>query len=224
MINMKDIMETVQMIEEEHLDIRTITMGISLLSCCDPDIDRSCQKVYDKITTYAKNLVQVGEQIEAEYGIPIINKRISVTPIAMLVAASGGDPVKYALTLDRAAKEVGVNFIGGYSALVHKGFAAGDKELIESIPRALAQTEFVCSSVNIGSTKTGINMDAVGVMGKVVCEAARLTAPLSRNPPFWDSRATKRRFSATPRLSGGAENCARVSRIRFSNRSPTLSA
>ena len=176
MINMKDIMETVQMIEEEHLDIRTITMGISLLSCCDPDIDRSCQKVYDKITTYAKNLVQVGEQIEAEYGIPIINKRISVTPIAMLVAASGGDPVKYALTLDRAAKEVGVNFIGGYSALVHKGFAAGDKELIESIPRALAQTEFVCSSVNIGSTKTGINMDAVGVMGKAVCEAARLTA------------------------------------------------
>ena len=176
MINMKDIMETVQMIEEEHLDIRTITMGISLLSCCDPDIDRSCQKVYDKITTYAKNLVQVGEQIEAEYGIPIINKRISVTPIAMLVAASGGEPVKYALTLDRAAKEVGVNFIGGYSALVHKGFAAGDKELIESIPRALAQTEFVCSSVNIGSTKTGINMDAVGVMGKVVCEAARLTA------------------------------------------------
>ena len=176
MINMKDIMETVQMIEEEHLDIRTITMGISLLSCCDPDIDRSCQKVYDKITTYAKNLVQVGEQIEAEYGIPIINKRISVTPIAMLVAASGGDPVKYALTLDRAAKEVGVNFIGGYSALVHKGFAAGDKELIESIPRALAQTEFVCSSVNIGSTKTGINMDAVGVMGKVGCEAARLTA------------------------------------------------
>ena len=130
MINMKDIMETVQMIEEEHLDIRTITMGISLLSCCDPDIDRSCQKVYDKITTYAKNLVQVGEQIEAEYGIPIINKRISVTPIAMLVAASGGDPVKYALTLDRAAKEVGVNFIGGYSALVHKGFAAGDKELL----------------------------------------------------------------------------------------------
>ena len=176
MLNMKDIMETVQMIEEEHLDIRTITMGISLLSCCDPDIDRSCQKVYDKITAYAKDLVQVGEQIEAEYGIPVINKRISVTPIAMLAAASGGDPVKYALALDRAARAVGVNFIGGYSALVHKGFAAGDKELIESIPRALAQTEFVCSSVNIGSTKTGINMDAVGVMGKVVCEAARLTA------------------------------------------------
>ena len=176
MLNMKDIMETVQMIEEEHLDIRTITMGISLLSCCDPDIDRSCQKVYDKITAYAKDLVQVGEQIEAEYGIPIINKRISVTPIAMLAAASGGDPVKYALALDRAARAVGGNFFGGYSALVHKGFAAGDKELIESIPRALAQTEFVCSSVNIGSTKTGINMDAVGVMGKVVCEAARLTA------------------------------------------------
>lgn len=135
MLNMKDIMETVQMIEEEHLDIRTITMGISLLSCCDPDIDRSCQKVYDKITAYAKDLVQVGEQIEAEYGIPIINKRISVTPIAMLAAASGGDPVKYALALDRAARAVGVNFIGGYSALVHKGFAAGEKELIESIPR-----------------------------------------------------------------------------------------
>ncbi len=176
MMNMKDIMETVQMIEEEHLDIRTITMGISLLSCCDPDIDRSCEKVYQKIATYAKDLVQVGEQIEAEYGIPIINKRIAVTPIAMLVAASGGDPVKYALTLDRAAKAVGVNFIGGYSALVHKGFAAGDRELMESIPQALAQTEFVCSSVNIGSTKTGINMDAVGVMGKTVCEAARLTA------------------------------------------------
>ncbi len=176
MMNMKDIMETVQMIEEEHLDIRTITMGISLLSCCDPDIDRSCEKVYQKITAYAKDLVQVGEQIEAEYGIPIINKRIAVTPIAMLVAASGGDPVKYALTLDRAAKAVGVNFIGGYSALVHKGFAAGDRELMESIPQALAQTEFVCSSVNIGSTKTGINMDAVGVMGKTVCEAARLTA------------------------------------------------
>ena len=176
MINMKDIMETVQMIEEEHLDIRTITMGISLLSCCDSDIDSSCQKVYDKITSYAKNLVQVGEQIEAEYGIPIINKRIAVTPIAMLAAASGGDPVQYAQTLDRAARTVGVNFIGGYSALVHKGFAAGDRELIESIPRALAQTEFVCSSVNIGSTKTGINMDAVGMMGKVVCEAARLTA------------------------------------------------
>lgn len=176
MLNTKDIMETVQMINEEHLDIRTITMGISLLSCCDSDIDRACQKVYDKITSYAKDLVAVGEQIEAEYGIPIINKRVAVTPIAMLVAASGGDPVKYAKTLDQAAKKIGVNFIGGYSALVHKGFAAGDKELIESIPRALAETEFVCSSVNIGSTKAGINMDAVGLMGRVVCETARLTA------------------------------------------------
>ena len=130
--------------------------------------------MYDKITTCAKDLVKTGEStLRRNTEFPIINKRISVTPIAMLVAASGGDPVKYALTLDRAAKEVGVNFIGGYSALVHKGFAAGDKELIESIPRALAQTEFVCSSVNIGSTKTGINMDAVGVMGKVVSEAAR---------------------------------------------------
>ena len=158
MINMKDIMETVQMIEEEHLDIRTITMGISLLSCCDPDIDRSCQKVYDKITTYAKNLVQVGEQIEAEYGIPIINKRISVTPIAMLVAASGGDPVKYALTLDRAAKEVGVNFIGGYSALVHKGFAAGDKELLM---RQIMEAGFAMDDVALFLDTHPENQDAL---------------------------------------------------------------
>lgn len=175
MLNFKDIMETITMIQEENLDIRTITMGISLLDCADSDIDRSCQKVYDKITSKAKDLVAVGETIEKKYGIPIVNKRISVTPIAMLVAASGGDPVKYALTLDRAAKEVGVNFIGGFSALVQKGFSAGDKELIESIPRALAQTEYVCSSVNIGSTKAGINMDAVKMMGDVVRKAAELT-------------------------------------------------
>ncbi len=175
MLNFKDIMETITMIQEENLDIRTITMGISLLDCADSDIDRSCQKVYDKITSKAKDLVAVGETIEKKYGIPIVNKRISVTPIAMLVAASGGDPVKYALTLDRAAKEVGVNFIGGFSALVQKGFSAGDKELIESIPRALAQTEYVCSSVNIGSTKAGINMDAVKMMGNVVRKAAELT-------------------------------------------------
>ena len=175
MLNMKDIMETVQMIEEEHLDIRTITMGISLLSCCDPDIDRSCQKVYDKITAYAKDLVQVGEQIEAEHGIPIINKRISVTPIAMLAAASGGDPVKYALALDRAARAVGVNFIGGYSAIVSKGMSRSDELLIRSIPKALACTERICSSVNVGSTKTGINMDAVKLMGEIIKETAEMT-------------------------------------------------
>jgi len=175
-INVSDIMETITMIQEENLDIRTITMGISLLDCCDSDIDRSCEKVYDKICRYAGDLVKTGEDIEKKYGIPIVNKRISVTPIAMLVGASGGDPVKYAKTLDRAAKTVGVNFIGGYSALVQKGFAPGDKELIESIPRALAETDFVCSSVNVGSTKAGINMDAVKLMGKAVREAAELTS------------------------------------------------
>lgn len=172
---MNDIMETITMIQEENLDIRTITMGISLLDCCDSDIDRSCQKVYDKICRYAGNLVKTGEDIEKKYGIPIVNKRISVTPIAMLAGACGGDPVKYALALDRAAKTVGVNFIGGYSALVQKGFSPGDKALIESIPRALAETDFVCSSVNVGSTKTGINMDAVKLMGQAVKEAAELT-------------------------------------------------
>ena len=175
MLNFNDILETITMIQDEHLDIRTITMGISLLDCADSDIDRSCRKVYEKVTTRAKDLVAVGESIEKKYGIPIVNKRISVTPIAMLVAASGGDPVKYAHALDKAAKAVGVNFIGGYSALVQKGFSAVDRELIQSIPRALSETEFVCSSVNIGSTKAGINMDAVKMMGNVVKEAANLT-------------------------------------------------
>ncbi|MEG1993644.1 MAG: PFL family protein [Oscillospiraceae bacterium] len=175
MINYKDILETITMIQDENLDIRTITMGISLLDCCDSDIDRSCEKVYKKITEKAKDLVRVGEEIEKEYGIPIINKRISVTPISMLVAASGGDPVKYALTLDKAAHTVGVNFIGGYSALVQKGFAAGEKELIMSIPRALNETERVCSSINIGSTKAGINLDAVKLMGQIVKDTAEIT-------------------------------------------------
>lgn len=175
-LNTRDILETINMVENENLDIRTITMGISLLDCCDSDIGRSCRKVYEKITTKARDLVKVGEQLEKEFGIPIINKRISVTPIAMLVAASGGDPVLYAHTLERAANTVGVNFIGGYSALVHKGFAPGDMELIRSIPRALSETEHVCSSVNIGSTKAGINMDAVRVMGEIVREAAQCTA------------------------------------------------
>lgn len=175
MLNMSDIMETITMIQEENLDIRTITMGISLLDCADGNIDKSCEKVYNKIYNKAKDLVKTGEIIEKKYGIPIVNKRISVTPISMLVAVSGGDPVKYAKTLDRVAKDVGVNFIGGFSALVQKGFSAGDKELIKAIPRALAETDFVCSSVNIGSTKAGINMDAVKLMGGIVREASELT-------------------------------------------------
>ncbi len=175
MLNMTDILETVKMIQDENLDIRTITMGISLLDCADADIDKSCEKVYEKITRLAKDLVKTGEFLEEKYGIPIVNKRISVTPIAMLTGISGGDPVKYAHTLDKAAKAVGVNFIGGYSALVQKGFSAGDRELIESIPRALAETDIVCSSVNIGSTKAGINMDAVKIMGQQVYKASEMT-------------------------------------------------
>ena len=175
MINTGDILETIGMIQNEHLDIRTITMGISLLDCCSGDIDVSCTKIYDKITRLASNLVKTGEDIEKEYGIPIINKRISVTPIAMILASSGGDPVKYALTLEKASREVGVNFIGGYSALVQKGFAQGDEALIRSIPEALSRTEHICSSVNIGSTKTGINMDAVKLMGNVIKSAAYAT-------------------------------------------------
>ena len=175
MLNLNDIMETINMIQEEDLDIRTITMGISLLDCADTDIDKSCEKVYNKIYSKAKNLVKVGETISKKYGIPIVNKRVSVTPISMLVAVSGGDPVKYAVTLDRVAKDIGVNFIGGFSALVQKGFSAGDAELIGAIPRALAVTDHVCSSVNVGSTKAGINMDAVALMGRIVRETAKLT-------------------------------------------------
>ncbi len=161
MINLNDIMETINMIQQDNLDIRTITMGISLLDCADSDAKRACDKIYDKITRLAGNLVKTGEDIEKQYGIPIINKRISVTPIAMVAAASGADPVMYAHALQRAADSTGVNFIGGYSALVHKGFSAGDLALINSIPQALSETTNICSSVNIGSTKAGINMDAV---------------------------------------------------------------
>ncbi len=177
MLNQNDILETLKMIQQEHLDVRTITMGISLLDCMDPDIDRACQKVYDKICFSAKDLVKTGENLELEFGVPIVNKRISVTPIAMVSAACRGQsPLPFALTLERGAAEVGVNFIGGYSALVHKGFAAGDAELIRSIPEALAQTDHVCSSVNIGSTKTGINMDAVRMVGETIVESAKRTA------------------------------------------------
>ncbi|MCI1964837.1 MAG: PFL family protein [Oscillospiraceae bacterium] len=177
MINSRDILETIRMIDNENLDVRTITMGISLLDCIDSDADRACDKIYDKICRYASNLVKTGENISAEYGIPIIHKRISVTPIAMIAAACPGkNPVRFAKTLDRAANSVGVNFIGGYSALVHKGFGPGDYALIESIPQALSETELVCSSVNIGSTKAGINMDAVEKMGRIVLETAKRTA------------------------------------------------
>jgi uncharacterized protein (UPF0210 family) len=176
MLNMTDIMETITMIQEENLDIRTITMGISLLDCCDSDIDVSCGKIYDKICRRAQGLVGTGAAIEQKYGIPIINKRISVTPIAMPLGASGGDPLRYARALERAADAVGVNFIGGFSALVHKGFSPGDLELIARIPEALAATERVCASVNVGTTKAGINMDAVALMGGVIKRAATLTA------------------------------------------------
>ena len=161
---MNDVMETISMIRDNNLDIRTTTMGISLLDCADSDIDRSCTKVYDKICRLAGNLVSTADSIGEKYGIPIVNKRVSVTPIAMLAGISGGDPVKYALALDKAAHEIGVDFIGGYSALVQKGFSAGDRELIESIPRALS------------STKAGINMDAVKLMGQKVRETAEITA------------------------------------------------
>ena len=176
MINTHDIMDTINMINDENLDVRTVTMGISLLDCADPDPARACEKIYNKITTKAKNLVPVVERISAEYGVPIVNKRISVTPISMLLGcAPTADPVDYAKALDRAAKAVGVNFVGGFGALVHKGFAAGDERLIEAIPRALAETDIVCSSVNIGSTKTGLNMDAVRRMGQIVRETAEIT-------------------------------------------------
>ena len=177
MLNAYDILETIRMIQDECLDIRTITMGISLLDCIDSDIDKACDKVYNKIVTKAKDLVKTGEQIEKEYGIPIINKRISVTPIAMISAACDKkDPVRFALALQKAADQCGVNFIGGYSALVQKGFSAGDLELINSIPEALSRTSNICSSVNVGSTRTGINMDAVALMGKIVRESAEITA------------------------------------------------
>ena len=175
MFNNREIMETIRMIEEQHLDVRTITMGISLIDCMDTDIVKSCEKVYNKIYNYAKDLVKTGEAISKKYGIPIINKRVAVTPIAMLVGVSGGDPVEYAKTLDKVATDIGIDFIGGYTALVQKGFAPGDLELINSIPRALECTTRLCSSVNIGSTRAGINLDAVKLMGEKVREAAELT-------------------------------------------------
>ncbi len=179
MINRMEVSETNEMIEKENLDVRTITMGISLLDCIDSDIDKTCDKVYDKITKSAKDLVKTGEEISGEFGIPIVNKRISVTPIALIGAASAkseADFVKLAKTLDKAAKEVGVNFLGGYSALVSKGSTKADELLMKSIPEALASTDFVCSSINLGSTRTGINMNAVRLMGETIHKTAELTA------------------------------------------------
>ena len=175
-LNSKDILETIKMIQEENLDIRTITMGISLLDCIDSDIDKACTKIYDKMMRLACNHVKTGEEIERRYGIPIINKRLSVTPVAMLSAAAKGSPVKFARILQKVADDTGVNYVGGYSALVHKGCASGDRELIESIPEALSVTTKVCSSVNVGSTRAGINMNAVALMGKVIKQAAEVTA------------------------------------------------
>ena len=177
MLDQNDVLSTVQMIDRQHLDIRTITMGISLLSCADRDAKTACGKIYDKITRYAENLVKTGEDIEREFGIPIVNKRISVTPIALVAAASETeDYVPFAVALDRAAKAVGVNFIGGFSALVQKGMTDADRRLIAAIPEVLAVTDLVCSSVNVASTKAGINMDAVALMGRTVKAAAERTA------------------------------------------------
>ena len=176
MINIFEVNETNKMIEQENLDVRTITMGISLLDCIDSDLDTMNQKIYDKITTKAKDLVATGDKIATEFGIPVVNKRVSVTPIALVggvACHSTEDFVSVAKTLDRAAKTIGVNFIGGYSALVSKGMTPAEELLIRSIPQALAVTERVCSSVNVGSTKTGINMDAVKLMGEIVLETAK---------------------------------------------------
>ncbi len=177
MQNINDIISTLDMIDHQHLDVRTITMGISLLDCCDEDIHKVADKIYDKITKKAEKLVETGEQIEKEFGIPIVNKRISVTPISIIGSACREtNYAPLAVALDKAAKQCGVNFIGGFSALVHKGFTNGDLNLIHSIPEALASTDEVCSSVCVASTKAGINMDAVALMGKIIKQTADMTA------------------------------------------------
>ena len=175
-VNVGNILETIKMIDEEQLDIRTITMGISLLDCIDPDGDKAREKIYNKIMSSAKDLVKVGKDIEREFGIPIVNKRVSVTPISIIAGATDeNDYVKFAQTLDKAAEDLGIDFIGGFSALVQKGYTKGDKILIKSIPKALASTNKVCASVNVGSTRCGINMDAVKEMGEIIKETAELT-------------------------------------------------
>ncbi|WP_302576894.1 PFL family protein [Phocaeicola barnesiae] len=178
MINIAEVIETNKMIEQENLDVRTITMGINLLDCADGNLDVLCQNIYNKVTRLACNLVRTGEDISKEYGIPIVNKRISITPIALVGGSACKTPddyVKIALTLDKVAKELGVNFIGGYSAIVSKGMSHSDELLIRSIPKAMACTERLCSSINVGSTKTGINMDAVRLMGEIIKETAEMT-------------------------------------------------
>ena len=176
MLTRNEIMQTLDMIDQQHLDIRTITMGISLLSCCHPDPEEACRRIYDKICRHAERLVATGEQIELEFGIPIVNKRISVTPMALVAAASEtADYVPFARAMDRAAKTCGVNFIGGYSALVHKGMTEADRKLIASIPEALAVTDYVCSSINVASTRSGINMDAVALLGQRILDVAEAT-------------------------------------------------
>ncbi len=177
MITDFEILETMKMFNEQHLDIRTITMGISLMDCAASSVDECCNKIYDKIVRYAHDLVATGDAISRKYGVPIIHKRISVTPIAIVAAACNtSDYTPFAKTLDRAAKECGVNFVGGFSALVQKGYTNSDMKLINSIPEALATTDFVCSSINLASTRTGINMDAVGDMGRIIKKTAELTA------------------------------------------------
>lgn len=178
MINISEVLETNKMIEQENLDVRTITMGISLLDCADKSLDVTCEKIYNKITTLAHNLVSTGEEISREFAIPIVNKRISITPISLVGSACCKIPADYvqiARTLDKAAKEVGVNFLGGYSAIVSKGMTKSDELLIRSIPQAMAETERICSSINVGSTKTGINMDAVRLMGEIIKQTAEYT-------------------------------------------------
>lgn len=178
MINISEVLETNKMIEQENLDVRTITMGISLLDCADKSLDVTCEKIYNKITTLARDLVKTGEEISREFAIPIVNKRISITPISLVGGACCrilADYVQIAKTLDKAAKEVGVNFLGGYSAIVSKGMTKSDELLIRSIPQALACTDRICSSINVGSTKTGINMDAVRLMGDIILQTAEMT-------------------------------------------------
>ena len=199
MLNINEVIETNKMIHEMNLDVRTITMGISLLDCVSDSLDEVCENIYNKITTKAKNLVKVGKEIEQEFGIPIVNKRISITPIALIGGACCKGPedfVRIAKELDRCAKEVGVNFIGGYSALVNKGMTKADKYLIESIPEALSVTDRVCSSINVGSTKTGINMDAVKMLGEIILETSRKTADIPAG-----TRWSSRRRSSWPRSS-----------------------
>ncbi len=175
MLSNREIMETIHMISDENLDIRTITMGISLLDCCSESMETMRQKIFDKIAKKAEYLVETGEKIEREYGIPIIHKRIAVTPISLLAANAAGESTPLALAMDEAAKQTGVNFIGGYSALVHKGYTAGDEKVIHSLPQVLKETERVCASVNVGTTKAGINMDAVREMGEMVKAVAEAT-------------------------------------------------